>query len=122
LLPRLVDCCLIVVVVAIAVTVAVAITVWCCGRVAAAILRYCIHSLCRRHGRMVLSDMVRGCVVVLRSCVKALLVEESMQKKKAEKVNFYLRHNFWNMESKLILSLTKTKKDLRQAPTVSLMV
>ena len=36
---------------------------WCCGGVAMAVLRYCTHSLCRRHGRMVLSDMVcRGCV------------------------------------------------------------
>ncbi len=27
---------------------------WCCGGVAAADLRYCTHSLCRRHGQMVL--------------------------------------------------------------------
>jgi hypothetical protein len=40
---------------------------WCCGGVAAAVLRYCTHSLCRRHGWMVLLDMVRGCV---RGCVE----------------------------------------------------
>ena len=27
---------------------------WCCSGVAAAVVRYCTHSLCRRHGRMVL--------------------------------------------------------------------
>jgi len=37
--------------------------------VAAAIVRYCTHSLCRRHGWMVLSDMVCGCV---RGCVEEL--------------------------------------------------
>ena len=40
---------------------------WCCGGLAMAVLRYCTHSLCRRHGRMVLSDMVCGCV---RGCVE----------------------------------------------------
>jgi hypothetical protein len=43
--------------------------------------------------------MVRGCVVVLRSCVKALLVEESMQKKRQKKSIFIYGTTFgkWNL-------------------------
>jgi hypothetical protein len=58
--------------------------------------------------------------------LEAPLVEESIQKKeKAEKVNFYLRHNFkkkriwprFSARPDLERSLTKTKKELRQSPT-----
>ena len=47
---------------------------------------------------------------------------EINSEKKAEKANFYLRHNFRKMEeifseSKFILLLTKTKKELWQAHT-----